>query len=161
MQTSRTAASIHKAHEVCLNHIRPESEGQSSGRGFNQSRMRPVQCQEASHRATPGGSHDPASHPTTRLRLTHLFVHEDVDDRVVDGRGLGEESGDGSQPGVELDAGMSRDQYGEGRVRRPADHERHDHHHHHAGHLPLGLPGGGQTTVRHLEETGTGNQTMK
>lgn len=82
----------------------------------------------------------------------YLFVHEDVDDWVVDRRCLGKEGRDGSHPGVQMDAGISCDQYGEGCVRRPAHHEGHDHDHHHAGHLPLWLPGRCQATMRHLEE---------
>lgn len=85
--------------------------------------------------------------------LSYLFVHEDVDDWVVDSCCLGKEGRDGSQPGVKFNGWMSCDQYGEGCVRRPAYHEGHNHHHHHTGHLPLWLPGRGQTTVRYLEET--------
>lgn len=83
---------------------------------------------------------------------SYLFVHEHVDDWVVDCCCLGKEGGYGSQPGVQDNGWMSCDQYREGCVRRPAHHERHDHHHHHTGHLPLGLPGSGQTAVRYLEE---------
>lgn len=84
---------------------------------------------------------------------TYLFVHEDIDDWVVDSSRLGKEGGDGSQPGVKFDGWMSCDQYGEGCIRRPAHHECHNHHHHHTGHLSLWLPGSGQTTMRYLEET--------
>ena len=83
-------------------------------------------------------------------RWQHLGIEDGVDDWVVDSSCLGKEGGDGGQPGVQFDGWMSRDQYREGCVRRPAHHERHNHHHHHAGHLPLWLPGTGQTTVRHL-----------
>lgn len=51
-----------------------------------------------------------------------------------------------------MDGGMSCDQYGEGCVWRPADHERDDHHHHHTGHLPLWLLGSGQTTMGYLDK---------
>lgn len=88
--------------------------------------------------------------------LSYLFVHEHVDDGVVHCCCFGEEGRDGGQPGVEFDGWINCDQYGEGCVRRPAHHERYDHHHHHTGHLTLGLPGCGQTTMRHLRERESG-----
>lgn len=94
---------------------------------------------------------------TRSERRRYLFVHEDVDDWVVDSGCLGKEGGDGRQPGIEFNGWMSCDQYGEDCVRRPAHHECNYHDHHHTGHLPLWLPGGGQTTMRHLEETGNCN----
>lgn len=84
--------------------------------------------------------------------LGYLSVHEDVDDWVVDCCCLGEEGRDGSQPGIEMNGRIRRDQYGEGCVRRPAHHECHNHYHHHTGHLPLWFPGTDQTSVRNLKE---------
>lgn len=42
---------------------------------------------------------------------SYLFVHEDVDDRVVDSSCLGKEGRDGSQPGVNFNGRMSCDKY--------------------------------------------------
>lgn len=91
---------------------------------------------------------------------SYLFIHEDIDDWVVDSGCLGKEGGDGSHPGIKFNGRMSCDQYGEGCVRCPAHHKCHNHHHHHTGHLSFRLPGTGQTTMRYLEETMTGGTVL-
>lgn len=83
---------------------------------------------------------------------SYLFVHEDIDDWVVDSCCLREKGRDGSQPGVKFYSRMSRHQYREGRIWCPGDHECQNHHHHHTGHLPLWLSGRSQTTMRYLDE---------
>lgn len=90
----------------------------------------------------------------------YLFVHKDVDNWVVNCGCFGEESRDGGRPGVKLNSGISCDQYGEGCIRGPTHHERHNHHHNHTGHLPLRLSGSCQTTMRYLKETETINALM-
>lgn len=82
-----------------------------------------------------------------KKQQSYLFVHEDIDDWVVDSCCFGEKGRDGSQPGVEFYGWMNGDQYGEGCVRRPGHHKRHNHDHHHTCHLPLWLPGCGQPTM--------------
>lgn len=70
----------------------------------------------------------------------HLFVHEDVDDRVYDRAGLGQDGRD--------DAGLGRDQarrteggqQGHHAVRQPAQQVADDHDHHHEQHPLLALP---------------------
>lgn len=82
---------------------------------------------------------------------SYLFVHEDVDDWVVDGSCLGKEGGDGSQPGVKFNCWMSCDQDREDCIWCPTHHECNNHHHHHTGHLPLWLLGIGQSPMRYLK----------
>lgn len=84
---------------------------------------------------------------------TYLFVHENIDDWIVDGSCLGEEGWDRSQSWIQFNSWMCCDQYGEDCVWCPTHHECHDHHHHHAGHLALWFPGSGQTTVWYLTAT--------
>lgn len=72
--------------------------------------------------------------------LTHLFIHEDVDDGVDDGAGLGQHGRD--------DAGLRRDQarWAKGgqqchdAVGQPAQQVAAHHHHHHKEHALLPLP---------------------
>lgn len=71
----------------------------------------------------------------------HLFVHEHIDDGVVDGRCFREERWNGCQSRIQVNAGMGRNHNGEGSVRSPGHHEGHDHHNHHTGHLTLWFPG--------------------
>ncbi len=77
----------------------------------------------------------------------HLFVHEHVDDGVVNSCGFGEERRNGRQPRVQVNVGKGRDHDGERGVRSPGHHEGHDHHHHHTSHLTLRLPGITQPAV--------------
>lgn len=72
--------------------------------------------------------------------LTHLFIHEDVDDGVDDGAGLGQHGRD--------DAGLWGDQawwaeggqQGHDAVGQPAQQVADHHHHHHEEHALLPLP---------------------
>lgn len=74
------------------------------------------------------------------LSATHLFVHEDVDDRVNDRAGLGQDGRD--------DAGLWRDQVrrtegghqGHHAVRQPAQQVADHHDHDHKQHPLLALP---------------------
>lgn len=85
----------------------------------------------------------------------HLFVHEHIDDGIVNRCGFGEERWSGCQPWVQVHAGTGRNDDGEGGVRSPGHHEGHDHHNHHTGHLTLRLPGITQPALRvgHLKHT--------
>lgn len=78
---------------------------------------------------------------------SYLFVHEDIDDWVVDSGSLGKEGWNGGQSGVKFNGWVSCDQYGEGCVRCPRYHKRYNHSHHHAGHLTFWFSGSGQATV--------------
>lgn len=82
--------------------------------------------------------------------MRYLFVHEDVDYWVVDCSRLGEESGCGSQSGVQVDGGAGCDNDGEGCVGCPAHQVSDDHHHHHAAHLTLRFLGITQPVMGHL-----------
>lgn len=92
-----------------------------------------------------------------RPERTHLFVHEDVDDRVDHRAGLGQDGRD--------DAGLGRDQarraeggqQGHHAVRQPAQQVADDHHHHHEEHPLLALPAHRGVNAADLDtETGRG-----
>lgn len=82
---------------------------------------------------------------------SHLFIHEDVDDRVDDGARLGQDRGD--------DARLGRDQAGrpEGGqqchdpVRHPAEQVADHHDHHHEQHALLALPAQRRVDPAHLQ----------
>lgn len=91
-------------------------------------------------------------------RVTHLPVHKDIDNGVVDGGTFGEVGWQGGHQRVE---GVARVGSGEARkecVGPPAEAVRKDHHHHHAGYLLLRLPGGFGffLLLRHLGGTESG-----
>lgn len=73
----------------------------------------------------------------------HLFVHHDVDDRVVDGGALGKESWHGHKDGAKVGALVGEDVDGHARIGEPADQEEDDHEDDHAGDFLLSLLGGG------------------
>lgn len=83
----------------------------------------------------------PHPHPGPTPR--HLFVHHDVDDRVVDGGALGKESWHGHKDGAKVGALVSKDVEGHTSVGKPADQEEDDHEDDHAGDFFLCLLGGG------------------
>lgn len=71
--------------------------------------------------------------------LSHLFVHEDVDDRIVNRGSLGEVGGQGCESRLDDNAFVGGHHQGKRGVGQPADEEGHHHHDHHACHLPLCL----------------------
>lgn len=91
-----------------------------------------------------------------QLYFVYLFVHEHIDDGVVNRCCFGEERWDSCQSRVQMNAGMGRDHHGENSVRSPGHHKCHDHHDHHTGHLTFRFPGITQPalTVRHLHMCG-------
>lgn len=70
---------------------------------------------------------------------SHLFVHEDVDDGIVNCGGLGEVGGQGCESRLDGDVFVGGHHQRKGGVGQPADEESHDHRDHHPRHLPLRL----------------------
>lgn len=75
---------------------------------------------------------------------SYLFVHYDVDHRVVDGGALGKESRDGHEDGPEVRPLVGEDVESNAGIGDPADQEGDDHDDDHAGHFFLCLLGGGR-----------------
>ena len=73
----------------------------------------------------------------------HLLVHHDVDDRVVDGGGLGEERRECHEDGAKVGALVGEDVECHAGVGHPTDQESNDHDDDHASDLLLSLLGGG------------------
>jgi len=71
--------------------------------------------------------------------LSHLFVHEDVDDWIVNRGGLGEVGGQGCERWLDGDVLVGGHHQRKRGVGQPADEEGHHHRDHHARHLPLRL----------------------
>lgn len=111
-------------------------------------------CLETFSASSPNA---PSEGRPSGLAHAHLLVHEDVDDRVYDGAGLGQDGRD--------DAGLGRDQarrteggqQGHHAVRQPAQQVADDHDHDHEQHPLLALPAHRGVNAADLEpETGRG-----
>lgn len=79
-----------------------------------------------------------------QLWVSHLFVHEHVDDGVVEGGALGEEGRHCHQRGREVGALVGEDPERHHGVGRPGQHEAQHHQDHHPCHLLLCLLGRGR-----------------
>lgn len=72
--------------------------------------------------------------------LTHLFIHEDVDDGVDDGAGLGQHGRDDARLRGDQAWRAEGGQQRHDAVGQPAQQVADHHHHHHEEHALLPLP---------------------
>lgn len=73
--------------------------------------------------------------------VNYLFVHDNVDHWVVDGRALGKECRDGHEDGTKVRSLIGKDVESNTGIGDPAYQERNDHDDDHAGNFFLGFLG--------------------
>ena len=84
---------------------------------------------------------------TLTVQLADLFIEENVDNWVVDCRGLGKDGWYWCKSQVESLSAVIHDPQRKNGVRCPAHQEAQHHDDHHPGHLPLCLLGGGRLSL--------------
>lgn len=84
---------------------------------------------------------------------THLFVHEDVDERVDDGAALGQQRRHHAGHGADDVGGSERRHHGHHAVRHPAQHVAGRRGQNHEQYVVLSLPGCRLPDLAHLRKT--------
>ena len=89
---------------------------------------------------------------------THLFVHEDVDDRVDDGAALGEDRWDDAGDRADDSRPTEGGHHGDDAVRHPAEQVANHRGHHHEQDVELSATGRRPPDTTHLTEPNTGDK---